>query len=391
MGNTRTDFKLTLEPNLEEDAFKLEQPPVVAEMSDEEKENIGPEFNAGTIDESMFSEEEKAVINNFASQIDVENVEQVVKYGSGAQKGIADFSVDVLQKVKTTDLGEVGDSLKELAVALDSGSEPEKKGIKGLFQKAHRSMDEMKAGYSKAETNVNRIEEQLRGHQKVLDGDIAMYQNMYELNVDYYRQLTMYIIAGKKALAEARSGKLEDLKTVALNTGKDEDVQAFRDYEDLCYRFEKKLSDLEITRAISIQTSVQVRMLQNNDRELMDKLQSSLVNTIPLWRNQLVLSLGIENTRRALEAQTLISNKTNELLQKNAETLKMATIETARESERSIVDMETLEKCNNDLITSITEVVNIHKEGTEKRKLAQQELRRMEGELKQALLEAVQK
>ncbi len=225
-------------------------------------------------------------------------------------------------------------------------------------------------------------------HREVLEQDISMYQQMYELNVQYYKELTMYIIAGKKALGHAKKTKLIELKSKAEQSDKQEDVQAYRDYEDLCHRFEKKLSDLEITRVISIQSAPQVRMLQNNDREMLDKLQSSLANTIPLWRNQLVLSLGIEHTNRALAAQTAFADKTNELLRKNAETLKMATIETAKQSERPIVDIDTLKQCNRDLITSINEVVKIHEQGEVQRAKAQEELIKIEEELKQTMLEA---
>ena len=214
-----------------------------------------------------------------------------------------------------------------------------------------------------------------------------MYQQMYELNIQYYRELTLYIIAGKKALSKAKSEKLQQLKKQADASGMQEDVQIYRDYEDLCHRFEKKLNDLEITRVISIQSAPQVRMLQNNDREMLDKLQSSLANTIPLWRNQLVLSLGIEHTRKALEAQSTLADKTNELLRKNSETLKMATVETAKQAERSIVDIETLKQCNKDLITTINDVLKIHKQGEEKREKAQIELTKIEEELKQVMME----
>lgn len=225
-------------------------------------------------------------------------------------------------------------------------------------------------------------------HRDVLGQDISMYQQMYELNVQYYKELTMYIIAGKKALDHAKSTKLEQLKSIAEKSDKQEDVQVYRDFEDLCHRFEKKLSDLEITRVISIQSAPQVCMLQNNDREMMDKLQSSLSNTIPLWRNQLVLSLGIEHTSRALAAQGALADKTNELLKKNSETLKMATIETAKQSERPIVDIDTLKQCNRDLISSINEVVKIHEQGVAQRAKAQEELIKIEEDLKQAMLEA---
>ena len=288
---------------------------------------------------------------------------------------------------KNYDLGEIGDSLKELTIALDATVEPQKKGVLGLFQKAKRGIDSIRANYAKAETNVNRIEKDLRGHQSVLMKDIDVYQQMYELNIQYYKELTMYIIAGKKALELAKTGKLQALKSKADETGMQEDVQCYRDFEDMCHRFEKKLSDLEITRVISIQVAPQVRMLQNNDREMLDKLQSSLANTIPLWRNQLVLSLGIEHTRRALEAQSTLADKTNELLRKNSETLKMATVETAKQAERPIVDIETLRQCNRDLIATINDVIKIHEQGTAKREKAQGELVRIEEELKQTMLE----
>lgn len=264
----------------------------------------------------------------------------------------------------------------------------EKKGIRGLFQKGKRSINAIRANYAKAENNVDRIEKDLLSHEAVLTQDISMYQQMYDLNLEYYKELTMYIIAGKKALNVAQIGKLAQLKELADSSNKQEDIQAYRDYEDLCNRFEKKLSDLEITRVISIQSAPQVRMLQNNDREMLDKLQSSIANTIPLWRNQLVLSLGIEHTKRALDAQTTLTNKTNELLLKNSETLKMATIDTAKTAQRPIVDIETLRQCNKDLITSIKEVIKIHEQGAIKREQAQEELVKIEEELKQTMLES---
>lgn len=256
-----------------------------------------------------------------------------------------------------------------------------------MFQKAKRGVGAIRANYAKAESNVTRIEEDLLNHEAVLIQDISMYQQMYELNLQYYKELTMYIFAGKKALDQARAGKLIELKSTAERTNKQEDAQAFRDYEDLCHRFEKKLSDLEITRLISIQSAPQVRLLQNNDRELLDKLQSSIANTIPLWRNQLILSLGIEHTQRALGAQNKLADQTNNLLLKNSETLKMATIETAKAADRPIVDIETLRQCNKDLIASIREVIKVHEQGAIKREQAQGELVRIEAELKQAMLE----
>lgn len=345
-------------------------------------------YSAGTIDESMLSEKEKKMVEQFASEIDIENVDQIVNYGLKAQTNISEFSAAVLKKVKTHDLGEVGNSLKELTVALDATTKPEKKGILGIFQKAKRGIGTIRANYARAESNVDRIEKDLVKHRDILGQDISMYQQMYELNMQYYKELTMYIIAGKKALDQAQNTKLKQLKENAEKSDKQEDAQVYRDYENLCHRFEKKLSDLELTRVISIQSAPQVRMLQNNDRELLDKLQSSLANTIPLWRNQLVLSLGIEHTSRALAAQGALSEKTNELLRKNSETLKMATVETAKQSEKSIVDIDTLKQCNRDLIASINEVIKIHEQGKVQRVKAQEELVKIEEELKQAMLEA---
>lgn len=346
------------------------------------------DYSAGTIDESMLSNEEREKVNQFVAEIDISNVDQVVNYGMAAQQNISAFSVSILKKVKTYDLGEVGTSLKELTVALDATTEPERKGILGVFQKAKRGVGSARANYAKAENNVDRIEKDLRLHQNVLIQDVSMYQQMYELNVQYYKELTMYIIAGKKALDIAKDGKLQELKNKADQTNLQEDVQAYKDFEDLCYRFEKKIADLELTRVIAIQSAPQVRMLQNNDREMLDKLQSSLANTIPLWRNQLVLSLGIERSKRALEAQSALTEKTNELLRKNSETLKMATVETAKEVEKPIVDIETLRICSKNLVSSVNEVVRIHEQGKAKRVKAQEELVKIEEDLKQAMLES---
>lgn len=384
---TSKKYNLTLDSEIEKTGITLDDIPTLSSVKSNQQ-SIKAEFSAGTIDESMLSDEEKEIVNKFASEIDISNVNQVVNYGIDAQRNISDFSVSILKKVKTYDLGEIGTSLKELTTALDATTEMEKKGIRGLFQKGKRSINAIRANYAKAENNVDRIEKDLLSHEAVLTQDISMYQQMYDLNLEYYKELTMYIIAGKKALNVAQTGKLAQLKEIADSSNKQEDIQAYRDYEDLCNRFEKKLSDLEITRVISIQSAPQVRMLQNNDREMLDKLQSSIANTIPLWRNQLVLSLGIEHTKRALDAQTTLTNKTNELLLKNSETLKMATIDTAKTAQRPIVDIETLRQCNKDLITSIKEVIKIHEQGAIKREQAQEELVKIEEELKQTMLES---
>ena len=346
------------------------------------------EYNAGSIDESMLSNDEKEMIAQFANEIDISNAKQVIQYGSSAQKSISDFSVNILGKVKTSELGDVGDALKELTVALDATTEPEKKGILGIFQKAKRGVDSIKANYAKAETNVSKIEKDLEKHQVVLTQDVEMFEQMYDLNLQYYRELTMYIIAGKKALDKARGEQLEALKEKAETSQMQEDVENYNKYVNLCNRFEKKLHDLELTRVIAMQVAPQIRLLQDNDQEMLEKIQSSLVNTIPLWRHQMVLALGIEHTQRALSAQNMITEKTNELLTRNAETLKMATVETAKEAERSVVDIATLKRCNQQLISSISEVVKIHEQGAKRRQDAETELVKVEQELKQALLEA---
>ncbi|MCX4376824.1 MAG: toxic anion resistance protein [Roseburia sp. 1XD42-69] len=346
------------------------------------------EYSAGSIDESMLSSDEKEMVEQFANEIDISNAKQVIQYGSSAQKSISDFSINILGKVKTSELGDVGDALKELTVALDATTEPEKKGFLGIFQKAKRGIDSIKANYAKAETNVSRIEKDLEKHQVVLTQDVEMFEQMYDLNLKYFKELTMYIIAGKKALDKARGEQLEVLRQKAEMTQMQEDVENYNKYVNLCNRFEKKLHDLELTRVIAMQVAPQIRLLQDNDQEMLEKIQSSLINTIPLWRHQMVLALGIEHTQRALSAQNMITEKTNELLTKNAETLKVATVETAKEAERSVVDIATLKRCNQQLISSINEVVKIHEQGAKKRQDAEVELVKVEEELKRALLEA---
>ena len=383
----QTKTKLTLNPEEEKQSnILLEGTPV--------RQTVQPivqtqtEYNAGSIDESMLSNDEKEMVAQFANEIDISNAKQVIQYGSSAQKSISDFSVNILGKVKTSELGDVGDALKELTVALDATTEPEKKGILGIFQKAKKGVDSIKANYAKAETNVSRIEKDLEKHQVVLTQDVEMFEQMYDLNLQYYRELTMYIIAGKKALDKARGEQLEALKEKAETSQMQEDVENYNKYVNLCNRFEKKLHDLELTRVIAMQVAPQIRLLQDNDQEMLEKIQSSLVNTIPLWRHQMVLALGIEHTKRALSAQNMITEKTNELLTRNAETLKMATVETAKEAERSVVDIATLKRCNQQLISSISEVVKIHEQGAKRRQDAETELVKVEQELKQALLEA---
>ena len=339
------------------------------------------------INEDMLTEEEKAIVNDFASKIDISDSNMVMTYGSAAQQHIASFSESALNSVKTKDLGQIGETLSSLVVQLKTLDEPEKKGIAGWFQKKKRDLAAMKANYTKAEANVDKIVEMLEQHQVTLMKDIALFDQMYDLNLKYYKELTMYIIAGKKRLAEVRANELQELRKKAEETGAQEDAQAYNDFSNLCDRFEKKLHDLELTRMISIQMGPQTRMLQNNDTLMVEKIQSSIVNTIPLWKSQMVLALGIEHGRQATAAQSAVTNMTNELLKKNAETLKMATIETAKEAERSVVDIETLKTTNENLISTLDEVMKIQTEGKAKRAAAEQELGRIEGELKQKLME----
>ena len=345
--------------------------------------------NAVKLDESMLSEAERKMVDEFSQKIDVTDSNMVLQYGAAAQKNIAAFSESALNNVKTKDLGEVGEALSSLVVELKNfGQEEEKKGgIFGFFQKKKNELEALKASYSKAEANVDKIVKVLENHQVVLMKDIAMFDQMYDLNTKYYKELTMYIIAGKKRLEYLRTHDLEDLRKKAQQTGAQEDAQAYNDFANLCTRFEKKLHDLELTRMISVQMGPQTRLLQNNDTQMLEKIQSSLVNTIPLWKSQMVLALGLEHGRQATAAQTAVTNMTNELLKKNADMLKMGTIETAREAERSVVDIQTLQHTNQQLISTLDEVMKIQTEGAQKRREAEAELGRIEGELKQKLLE----
>ena len=343
--------------------------------------------NAVKLDESMLTEAERQMVADFAEKIDITDSAVVLQYGAAAQKNIASFSENALNGVRTKDLGEVGDALSDLVVELKNFGVEEKKGILGFFQKKRNELEAMKASYSKAEANVDKIVDVLEGHQVTLMKDIAMLDQMYDLNTKYYKELTMYILAGKKRLEAVRAGELEELRKKAEETGTQEDAQAYNDMANLCTRFEKKLHDLELTRMISVQMGPQTRLIQNNDALMLEKIQSSLVNTIPLWKSQMVLALGLEHSRQATAAQSAVTNMTNDLLKKNADMLKMGTIETAKEAERSVVDIQTLQHTNQQLISTLDEVMNIQKEGAAKRKEAEAELGRIEGELKQKLLE----
>ena len=332
--------------------------------------------------------EEKKMVADFAAKIDLRSSNAILQYGAGAQKKIADFSESALENVRTKDLGEVGDMLADVVTELKSfDEEEEEKGIFGFFKKGGNKLANMKAKYDKAELNVNKICDALEGHQIQLMKDIAMLDKMYELNTTYFKELSMYIAAGKQKLQDVADTELPKLKEKAMRTGLPEDAQAVNDLNALCNRFEKKIHDLELTRTISLQMAPQIRLVQSNDTVMSEKIQSTLVNTIPLWKSQMVLAIGVENSSRAAKAQREVTDMTNELLRKNAEKLKLATVETARESERGIVDMETLKATNESLISTLDEVMKIQQEGKEKRRTAEVELNRIENELKQKLLE----
>jgi len=347
-----------------------------------------PEVTPVQMDENLLSEAEKQAVADFSKKIDIMDSNMILQYGAAAQKNVAGFSESALSSVRTKDLGEVGKSLSELVVELKGfGEEEEKKGLFGMFKKTGNKLETMKAQYAKVETNVDKIARELEQHQVTLLKDVAMFDQMYELNLKYYKELTMYILAGKKKLEDVRTNELPVLKAKAEQTGAQEDAQKYNDMVQMCERFEKKLHDLELTRMISIQMGPQTRLLQNNDTLMVEKIQSSLVNTIPLWKSQMVLALGLEHGRQATAAQSAVTEMTNELLKKNADMLKMGTIQTAKEAERSIVDIETLQHTNQQLISTLDEVLTIQRDGAAKRKAAEAELGRIEGELKQKLME----
>ena len=379
--------ELTLTPSAAQEAVpELTLDPAAQEQPAQEPEK--PEVTPVQMDENLLSDAEKQAVAEFSKKIDLTDSQLVLQYGAAAQKNVAGFSENALNSVRTKDLGEVGKSLSDLVVELKGfGEEEEKKGLFGLFKKTGSKLEAMKAQYAKVEANVDKIVRELEQHQVTLLKDVAMFDQMYELNLKYYKELTMYILAGKKRLEEVRATELPALKAKAETTGAQEDAQAYNDLVQMCERFEKKIHDLELTRMISIQMGPQTRLLQNNDTLMVEKIQSSLVNTIPLWKSQMVLALGLEHGRQATAAQSAVTEMTNELLKKNADMLKMGTIATAREAERSVVDIETLQHTNEQLISTLDEVLNIQKEGAAKRKAAEAELGRIEGELKQKLLE----
>ena len=377
--------ELTLEPTAAEvEVPTLTLEPEAPEVPVVEEKKIEPV----ELDEKLLTEEERAAVAEFSKKIDVRDTNMILQYGAAAQKSVSSFSESALEKVRSKDLGEIGQDLSSLVVELKGfGTGEEKKGFLGLFKKAGNRLETMKAQYSKVEANVDKIVQQLEQHQITLLKDVAMFDQMYELNLKYYKELTMYILAGKKRLEEVRATEVEELRKKAEESGLAEDAQAYNDLVNLCNRFEKKLHDLELTRMVSVQMGPQTRLLQNNDTLMIEKIQSSLVNTIPLWKSQMVLALGLEHSRQATAAQSAVTEMTNELLKKNAETLKMGTIATAKEAERSIIDIETLQDTNRKLIETLDEVLTIQKDGAAKRQAAETELHRIEGELKQKLLE----
>ena len=364
---------LTLEPELE-NTPKL----VVAEETKLQQTKVA---------EPVLTPQEQQMVNDFAQKIDVENTAQILQYGAGTQKKMADFSDAALANVRTQDLGEVGDLIVNVVGELKGFDAEEEKGFLGFFRKQANKLEVMKSRYAKAEVNVEKIGDALQQHQVRLLKDSAMLDKMYEQNLAYFKELTMYILAGKKRLKRERETTLEELKAKAQRSGLPEDAQAANDFAQQCDSFEKKLHDLELTRMVSVQMSPQIRLVQNNDRLMAEKIQSTIVNTIPLWKSQMVLALGVAHSADAVRAQREVTDMTNELLRKNAEKLKMSTIETARESERGIVDMETLRQTNQSLISTLDEVVKIQEEGKTRRREAEQELGRLENELKQKLLD----
>ena len=382
MDNEFKDFTAT--PTLTFDvAPETKEAPAPTASSELAEQAADPAFS-----ENNLTPEELQMVNEFSQKIDLHNSQAILQYGVGTQKKMADFSEAALNNVRTKDLGEVGNMLSSLVIDLKSFDVTEQdKGFKGLFKKSSNKITSMKAKYDKAEVNVNNVCTALENHQVTLMKDIALLDKMYAVNLPYFKELSMYILAGKKKLEEVRNGELAAAVAKANASNLPEDAQAAKDLQSMCDRFEKKIHDLELTRMISIQTAPQIRMVQNNDTLMAEKIQSTIVNTIPLWKSQMVLALGIEHSAQAAKAQREVTDMTNELLRKNADILKTATIDTAKESERGIVDLETLKHTNESLISTFDEVLKIQTEGREKRRNAEAEMQRMEDELKKKLLE----
>ena len=383
--------KMNAMPQITLDLEEAEVPQLTLEVAEEkaitaepEKEPVAP----AVFDESTLSPEERKMVAEFSQKINIQNSNQIMQYGAGAQKKIADFSESALDNVRGKDMGEVGDMLSEVVVELRKFDiDEEEKGFFSFFKKTKNKIETYKAKYATCETNVNRIVEALEGHQITLMKDIAVLDKLYEMNKVYFKEVSMYILAGKKKLAEVLSTELPALKAKAEASGLPEDAQAANDFANLCDRFEKKLHDLELTRNISIQMAPQIRLIQNNDTVMTEKIQSTLVNTVPLWKSQMVLALGLAHSQQAAEAQKAVTDLTNDLLKKNAEALKMSSVEVAKQAERGIVDIETLKQTNQSLIDTLDEVMRIQTEGRQKRQEAEVELRRIEGELKDKLLQ----
>ncbi len=358
-------------------------------LDTEEEEKVENPIADALANEPQLSPEEQKVVDDFAQKIDITNSSVIMQYGSAAQKKMSTFSDTALENVKTKDLGEIGDQISDLVIELKSfdAQEEEKGGFFGLFKKQTNKLDAMKVKYASAETNVEKIKENLENHQVQLMKDIVILDKLYDENLQYHKELSMYIIAGKKKLAEERATTLVELKEKAQKSGLAEDAQAANDFASMCDNFEKKINDLELTRMVSIQMSPQIRLIQNNDRIMAEKIQSTIVNTIPLWKSQMVLAMGLSHSQQATKAQREVTNMTNELLKKNAEALKMSTIETAKESERGIIDLETLKQTNQSLISTLDEVMKIQEDGKAKRREAEAELGKLENELKHKLLD----
>lgn len=369
---------LTLEPNLDESG--------AIELVEETTVETEPAPKA-ELDENALSPEEKAMVENFSQQIDLNDSNMIVQYGAGAQKKMADFSESALKSVRTQELGEVGALLTEVVGELKNFDAEDEKGIFGFFKRGVNKVQALRAKYDKAEKNVERVVKALKDNQMRLMKDNATLDKMYDMNIVYFKELTMYILAGKKKLAEVQNTELPALVAKAEETGRPEDAQAARDLEESIVRFERKLSDLELTRVIAMQTAPQIRMVQNNEIAMIEKIQTTLVNTIPLWKNQMVLSLGIANAADAVKAQNAVNKTTNELLRKNADMLQSSTTQIAEETERGIVDIETLQHTNETLIQTFDDVLRIQQEGRQKRAAAEVEIRRLEDELKSKLLE----
>ena len=370
--------------------FEMETPSLTLELDlgeFEKKEEVIPQKQLQKEEVPVLTPEEQKMVNDFATKIDIENTNQILQYGAGTQKKMADFSDTALENVKTQDLGEIGELISNVVGELKDFDVQEEGKFFGFFRKQTSKIENLKNKYDKAQANVEKITDSLQQHQVRLMKDSAMLDKMYEQNLNYFKELTMYILAGKKKLEETRNGKLAEMKNKAALSGLPEDAQAARDLDEKCSRFEKKLHDLELTRTIAMQTAPQIRLIQNNDTVMVEKIQTTIVNTIPLWKSQMVLALGIAHSAEAAQAQRQVTDITNELLRKNAETLHMATVETAKESERGIVDIETLRKTNADLIQTLDDVMRIQMEGRQKRQAAEMEMHRMEEELRRKLLE----